>query len=335
MSVGDDMFIGGQPTEKALRDLRAKGVTTVVNLRMPEEMARVGFDEAALVKELGIKYVHIPMRGTAENPYGPKQLDTFAAAMAAADGKVLLHCTIAWRASHLWAAYLIRERKMPVATALSQARMINLMDDMRMGTGISSRSRAFSGTRFRRWDIRNNCRFGFIVEGLARRCASVMPATLPFRSLRSRRDQRHPPRPAHPAAHARVLARLHPDARPRASAPTPRSSASSTACCCGRCPIPKPTASCTCGSRRSPPASRTPASRSPKSPTIAPRPNTIDQFVEFGDWTFNVLGRGEPHRAVGGLVTRQLLPDCWGRARTSDACCSLPTKGARRRRSRC
>src|SRR5262245_28967492 len=65
VSVGDDMFIGGQPTEKALRDLKVKGVTTVVNLRMPEEMARVGFDEAALVKELGIKYVYIPMRGTA------------------------------------------------------------------------------------------------------------------------------------------------------------------------------------------------------------------------------------------------------------------------------
>jgi putative ABC transport system permease protein len=30
---------------------------------------------------------------------------------------------------------------------------------------------------------------------------------------------------------------------------------------------------------------------------------TIDQFVEFGDWTFNVLGRGEPHRATGGLVS--------------------------------
>src|SRR5436305_1813612 len=71
-SVGDDMFIAGQPTEKALRELRAKGVTTVVNLRMPEEMAQIGFDEAALVKELGMTYVYIPMRGTAANPYGPK-----------------------------------------------------------------------------------------------------------------------------------------------------------------------------------------------------------------------------------------------------------------------
>ncbi len=30
---------------------------------------------------------------------------------------------------------------------------------------------------------------------------------------------------------------------------------------------------------------------------------TMDEFVVFGDWTFNVLGRGEPHRATGGLVT--------------------------------
>jgi uncharacterized protein (TIGR01244 family) len=132
VSIGDDMFIAGQPTEKALRDLRAKGVTTIVNLRMPEEMARVGFDEAAVAKALGMRYVHIPLNGTAANPYGSQALDTFAAAMASADGKVLLHCTIAWRASHLWAAYLIRDRHVPVTTALSQARQINLMDDMRM-----------------------------------------------------------------------------------------------------------------------------------------------------------------------------------------------------------
>jgi len=120
VSVGDDMFIGGQPTEKALRELKAKGVTTVVNLRMPEEMARVGFDEAALAKELGITYVYIPMRGSADYPYGPKQLDTFAAAMAAANGKVLLHCTIAWRVSQLWARRS-RERRGPVLSFASRA----------------------------------------------------------------------------------------------------------------------------------------------------------------------------------------------------------------------
>ena len=54
-SVGDDLFIAGQPTEKALRDLKANGVTTVINLRMPEEMKQIGFDEAALVSELGMR----------------------------------------------------------------------------------------------------------------------------------------------------------------------------------------------------------------------------------------------------------------------------------------
>jgi putative ABC transport system permease protein len=35
---------------------------------------------------------------------------------------------------------------------------------------------------------------------------------------------------------------------------------------------------------------------------------TLDQVVEFGDWTFNVLDRGEPHRANGGLVTANFFP---------------------------
>jgi uncharacterized protein (TIGR01244 family) len=131
--VGDDMFISGQPTDRALRDLRAQGVTTVVNLRSPEEMSsRVPFDEAALVKNLGMEYVYIPVRGNTEFPYTPDALKSFAAAMSGAKGKVLLHCTVAWRASHMWAAYLIQYRDVPVAKALEQARIINLMDDMRM-----------------------------------------------------------------------------------------------------------------------------------------------------------------------------------------------------------
>ena len=45
---------------------------------------------------------------------------------------------------------------------------------------------------------------------------------------------------------------------------------------------------------------------------------TVDEFVEFGDWTFNVLGRGDPHRATGGLVTPNFfkvlgMQPQWGR----------------------
>ena len=132
--LGDDIFIGGQPTEKALREMKAQGVTVVVNLRSPEEMkSAVKFDEPALIQQLGMRYVYLPMRGTPELPYSPEAVTKFADAVRTANGKVLLHCTVAWRASHLWAAYLIKERGVPVDTALANARAINLMDTMRMG----------------------------------------------------------------------------------------------------------------------------------------------------------------------------------------------------------
>ena len=132
--VGEDMFVTGQPTERALRELREQGVTTVVNLRTPEEMTRnVKFDEAALVASLGMQYVYLPVRGNDQFPYSPATLAKFADAVGNAKGKVLLHCTVAWRASHLWAAYLIN-RGVPVDSALANARAINLMDDHRMGS---------------------------------------------------------------------------------------------------------------------------------------------------------------------------------------------------------
>lgn len=134
-SVGDDFFIGGQPTEKALRDMKAKGVTTVINLRTPPEMERIGFDEKALIESLGMKYVYIPLRtgSTDEMAYSPAALAKFSEAMKQADGKVLLHCTIAWRASHMWGAYLIQQG-VPDSAAVLHARAINLMDEHRMDT---------------------------------------------------------------------------------------------------------------------------------------------------------------------------------------------------------
>ena len=131
--VGEDFFIAGQPTPDALREMKKLGVTTVINLRMPQEMERIGFDEPKLIEELGMKYVYIPMRGgDGENSYSPQTLRRFSDAMKAADGKVLLHCTVAWRASHIWGAYLIQEHGIPAMDAIRHARAINLMDDHRM-----------------------------------------------------------------------------------------------------------------------------------------------------------------------------------------------------------
>ena len=147
-SVGEDFFIAGQPTQRALREMQKLGVTTIINLRMPQEMERIGFDEAKLIADLGMKYVHIPMRGgDGENSYSPQTLRRFADAMKAADGKVLLHCTIAWRASHIWAAYLIQERGIAEDDAVRHARAINLMDQHRMDASGRQPIEMFLGRR--------------------------------------------------------------------------------------------------------------------------------------------------------------------------------------------
>lgn len=121
-------FVAGQPTADALRSMKAAGVTTVISLRRQSEMDdrnQVPFDEPALVKELGMTYVHIPLGG-ADTPYTPEAVSKVNEAMKAAKGKVLLHCTIAWRASHMWAAYLTTYRGYSVADAKKAGEAINM-----------------------------------------------------------------------------------------------------------------------------------------------------------------------------------------------------------------
>ena len=126
--VGDELFIAGQPTEAGLREMKKRGVTTVVNLRTPSEItpARIGFDEPAAIRSLGMTYVYLPVGHDSTYPYSMATVKSFAAALADAKGKVLLHCTVAWRASNLWAAYLISERGVSVDSAIANARIINL-----------------------------------------------------------------------------------------------------------------------------------------------------------------------------------------------------------------
>jgi uncharacterized protein (TIGR01244 family) len=126
--IGPRIYIGGQPTEAGLARAKALGVTTVVNLRTDFEMNdrdTVPFDEAAEIERLGMQYVHIPQGGP-NTAYSPEAVERFAQAVAKADGNVLLHCTVAWRASHLWTAYLIRYQDVPVSDAIAIGKRVNL-----------------------------------------------------------------------------------------------------------------------------------------------------------------------------------------------------------------
>jgi uncharacterized protein (TIGR01244 family) len=120
------VFIGGQPNEKALEQLKALGVTTVVNLRTPAEMGnreQVPFDEAAEAAHLEMKYVEIPIGGS-EYPYSLQDVERLEQVLETRHGPVLLHCRTGGRASYLWAAYLIRYGGLDLNAALARGRAI-------------------------------------------------------------------------------------------------------------------------------------------------------------------------------------------------------------------
>jgi tyrosine-protein phosphatase SIW14 len=54
LMMADGLYRGGQPTEQGFQLLKARGIKTVINLRMEN-------DEAELVQGLGMNYVHIPV----------------------------------------------------------------------------------------------------------------------------------------------------------------------------------------------------------------------------------------------------------------------------------
>ena len=125
--VAPGVFMSGQPDEAGLERVKALGVTRVINLRTHHEMDNrdiVPFDEAAAIEALGLDYVHIPSGGP-DTPYSPAQVEAFANAVEGAD-RVLVHCTVAFRATHMWTAYLISKRGVPFVEAIDIARQLNL-----------------------------------------------------------------------------------------------------------------------------------------------------------------------------------------------------------------
>jgi uncharacterized protein (TIGR01244 family) len=124
------VYIGGQPDEAALARFAELGVTVVVNLRTRAEMEdrdRVPFDEAGVVEALGLEYVHIPL-GSEEHPYTPEAVALFADVLERHGGRVLLHCTVAWRASYLWSAYLITEHGLDLDRAMARGEAMAIDD---------------------------------------------------------------------------------------------------------------------------------------------------------------------------------------------------------------
>ncbi|MEM9303568.1 MAG: sulfur transferase domain-containing protein [Pseudomonadota bacterium] len=111
--------LDGQPTVADLEALAAEGVTLVVNTRSVAETAGLDFDERAVVEAHGMTYLHLPI--DRERAWlSPARVDALGEALAANDGKALLHCGSGYRAAVLLAAHLVRAEGMSVDAAIER-----------------------------------------------------------------------------------------------------------------------------------------------------------------------------------------------------------------------
>jgi uncharacterized protein (TIGR01244 family) len=102
------MLVGGQIQPSDIATLKAEGVTTIVNNRPdaeePGQPSSLQVEAAA--RAAGLDYRHIPVGGSGLSAH---QVEAMAAAIEAADGKLLAFCRSGTRSTYLWA--LARARK--------------------------------------------------------------------------------------------------------------------------------------------------------------------------------------------------------------------------------
>ena len=120
----DNVVLAPQPAAADFADLQKAGIQRVINLRAPEEMASLGFDAEAAAKAAGLGYATLPIAGS--GGFSPAVLDAFSKAMAEGEGDLLLHCGSGTRASHLYAAWLVRERGLSPQEAMERVAPLGL-----------------------------------------------------------------------------------------------------------------------------------------------------------------------------------------------------------------
>ncbi len=105
---------GGQPMAEQFSDIEAAGYKVVVNLAMPDSTNALP-NEAELVREQGMEYVHIPV--VWEDPRDV-DLDRFFEVMARyRDQKVFVHCALNWRVSSFVYLYRVIQQGAPMEVA--------------------------------------------------------------------------------------------------------------------------------------------------------------------------------------------------------------------------
>ena len=97
LKISDQLATSGQPTEAQFQLIQAAGYQTVINLAPVSVLENSLKTEAALLSELGMQYVHIPVDFT--HPTEQDFTDFVAAIQEAAEQKIWVHCAANMRVS--------------------------------------------------------------------------------------------------------------------------------------------------------------------------------------------------------------------------------------------
>lgn len=118
------VIVMGQPSEAQLRAFAEDGGRTVINLRTQREIEAMDFDQSALMDELGLRYVWMPMGGS---QLDLAKVEEFGDALGFDDEQaVLLHCASGGRASGMWAAHLAVNEGVDDMTAVARGQRVGL-----------------------------------------------------------------------------------------------------------------------------------------------------------------------------------------------------------------
>lgn len=116
--IDEDIFIGSQPAQQDLKEAKALGIQTVVDLRMPEE-SNTSNEEMTRGFDLG--YVNIPVNKTA---LAARQIDELERTLAGTSGPHLLHCATGARAVLLLMLSRARQEKWTPEQTFKEAKNI-------------------------------------------------------------------------------------------------------------------------------------------------------------------------------------------------------------------
>jgi uncharacterized protein (TIGR01244 family) len=119
--VRPGLAAAGRPSEEGLRQLKAQGFRTIVDLRAPSEDGLA--EEKALLESQGLEYVHVPVTSAT---FSGSDVDAVQAVLGnEAAGPVLLHCASANRVGAVWAVIQARAGR-PIDEALAEGKRVGL-----------------------------------------------------------------------------------------------------------------------------------------------------------------------------------------------------------------